>query len=258
MWSSWPCVSTMASMSSRRSRSEVKSGRITSMPGWVSSGKRTPQSTTSSLPLCSKSVMLRPTSPSPPSGVMRMAPRFRGCGFLRSRACLMMAMCVFRQGVRDVPLALVVSPDRRVRPGAFCRLSRMSWSACRPGRPDSWWSSDGEELCVVRATRVVSRASLCSEHVTTAAEPRTQEARSGLGREARGPAQAVPRLLRRSPRSPRSARRRSARSRSGRLSRRARRVPGGDGDRGARGPRRGAGRSAGASTRGGRARRGRR
>ena len=33
MWSSCPWVSTMASMSSRRSRMDVKSGRITSMPG---------------------------------------------------------------------------------------------------------------------------------------------------------------------------------------------------------------------------------
>src|SRR5665647_237172 len=46
MWSSCPWVSTMATTSSSRSRIEVKSGRITSIPGWWSSGKRTPQSTT--------------------------------------------------------------------------------------------------------------------------------------------------------------------------------------------------------------------
>ncbi len=50
MWSSWPWVRTMASMSSRRSRMEVKSGRIRSTPGCSSSGKSTPQSTISSRP----------------------------------------------------------------------------------------------------------------------------------------------------------------------------------------------------------------
>ena len=50
MWSSWPWVSTIASILSRRSRIQVKSGRITSTPGWCSSGKSTPQSTMSSRP----------------------------------------------------------------------------------------------------------------------------------------------------------------------------------------------------------------
>src|SRR5665648_200847 len=83
MWSSCPWVSTMATTSSSRSRIEVKSGRITSIPGWWSSGKRTPQSTTSSLPWYSKTVMLRPISPRPPRGVTRRAPRARRGGDFR-------------------------------------------------------------------------------------------------------------------------------------------------------------------------------
>ena len=74
MWSSWPWVSTMASILSRRSRIQVKSGRITSTPGWCSSGNSTPQSTTRSRPACSKTVMLRPISPSPPNGTTRSPP----------------------------------------------------------------------------------------------------------------------------------------------------------------------------------------
>ncbi len=89
MWSSCPWVSTTATMSSRRSRIEVKSGRITSTPGWVSSGNSTPQSTMSSLPACSKTVMLRPISPRPPRATTRSPPLGRGgaafssgCGWL--------------------------------------------------------------------------------------------------------------------------------------------------------------------------------
>ena len=52
-----------------------KSGRIRSTPGWFSSGKSTPQSTISSRPSYSKTVMLRPTSPRPPSGMIRSPPR---------------------------------------------------------------------------------------------------------------------------------------------------------------------------------------
>ena len=44
MWSSWPCVSTIAWTSSSRSSMYSKSGRIRSTPGWWSSGKSTPQS----------------------------------------------------------------------------------------------------------------------------------------------------------------------------------------------------------------------
>ena len=50
MWSSWPCVRTTATMSSSRSGIGVKSGRIRSTPGWLSSGNSTPQSMTSSRP----------------------------------------------------------------------------------------------------------------------------------------------------------------------------------------------------------------
>ncbi len=74
MWSSWPWVSTSASTSSSRSRIAAKSGRIRSTPGWWSSGNSTPQSTISRRPSYSKTVMLRPTSPRPPSGMTRRPP----------------------------------------------------------------------------------------------------------------------------------------------------------------------------------------
>ena len=57
-----------------------KSGRIRSTPGWDSSGKSTPQSTISSLPLISYTVMLRPTSPRPPRGTTRRVTFFRRRG----------------------------------------------------------------------------------------------------------------------------------------------------------------------------------
>src|SRR5581483_9246635 len=81
------------SMSSRRSRRMVKSGRIRSTPGCSSSGKSTPQSMTSRRPPYSKTVMLRPISPRPPRGVMRRAPSgsggggpSSGCGWLKSHS----------------------------------------------------------------------------------------------------------------------------------------------------------------------------
>ena len=42
MWSSWPWVSTIASTLSSRSRIQLKSGRITSTPGWVLLGEQHP------------------------------------------------------------------------------------------------------------------------------------------------------------------------------------------------------------------------
>src|SRR5918994_4217373 len=84
MWSSCPWVSTSASTALRRSRIGSKSGRIRSTPGWWSSGNSTPQSTISRRPSYSKTVMLRPTSPSPPSGMTRRPPAGRGAGALRS------------------------------------------------------------------------------------------------------------------------------------------------------------------------------
>src|SRR6185312_17561408 len=84
-------------MSPRRSLIDAKSGRIRSTPGCASSGKRTPQSTMSSLPPYSKTVMLRPISPRPPSGVTRSAPRGNGGG-PESSGCgwLMQFSFVFR------------------------------------------------------------------------------------------------------------------------------------------------------------------
>ena len=80
MWSSWPWVSTRASISSRRSSMARKSGRIRSTPGESSDGNSTPQSTTSSRPSCSNTVMFRPTSPMPPSATTRRAPAGSGGG----------------------------------------------------------------------------------------------------------------------------------------------------------------------------------
>jgi hypothetical protein len=84
MWSSWPCVSTSASIASSRPRIASKSGRIRSTPGWCSSGNSTPQSTTSNRPSYSKTVMLRPTSPRPPSGVIRSPPSTSSAGAVSS------------------------------------------------------------------------------------------------------------------------------------------------------------------------------
>src|SRR5919199_1231350 len=71
MWSSWPWVRTTATTSCSRSARKEKSGRIRSTPGWLSSGKSTPQSMTSRRPRCSSTAMLRPTSPRPPRATTR-------------------------------------------------------------------------------------------------------------------------------------------------------------------------------------------
>ncbi len=54
--------------------------RIRSTPGWWSSGNSTPQSTSRIRPPYSNAVMLRPTSPRPPSGMTRRAPVASGPG----------------------------------------------------------------------------------------------------------------------------------------------------------------------------------
>ena len=84
MWSSWPWVRTMPMMSSMRSARWSRPGRIRSTPGWSSSGKSTPQSTSRISPSISKQVMLRPTSPSPPSGMIRRVPGARVGGVINS------------------------------------------------------------------------------------------------------------------------------------------------------------------------------
>src|SRR5215468_9632538 len=89
MWSSWAWVITTASMRWKRPSRLEKSGRIRSTPGWSGSGNSTPQSTTSSRPAYSNTVMFRPISPRPPSPTMR-SPRLGraggavrpGCGWL--------------------------------------------------------------------------------------------------------------------------------------------------------------------------------
>ena len=84
MWSSCAWVSTSASTSSRRSSTWRRSGRIRSTPGSSCVGNNTPQSTISSRPRCSKTVMLRPISLIPPSAVTRSPPGASGPGGLSS------------------------------------------------------------------------------------------------------------------------------------------------------------------------------
>ena len=68
--------------------STPKSGRIRSTPGWSASGNSTPQSTTSSWPSNSRTVMLRPISPSPPSAMTRRPPSGSGGGAAELRVRL--------------------------------------------------------------------------------------------------------------------------------------------------------------------------
>ena len=74
MWSSCACVSTRASMSSRRCLdvAEVRQDQVHA--GLVVGGEQHPQSMISNLPRCSRTAMLRPISPIPPSAVTRRAP----------------------------------------------------------------------------------------------------------------------------------------------------------------------------------------
>ena len=155
MWSSCPCVSTIATMSARRCRIEVKSGRITSIPGWVSSGKSTPQSTTSSLPSYSKTVMLRPISPTPPRRVMRIAPRWSTGGavsFIAWAFCMSVppgrragsprdrsgrggdAPAFRRRGRRGRRRGTRVAPPRRARCRRTVRAERRRGGAGPPRR----------------------------------------------------------------------------------------------------------------------------
>src|SRR5450756_612012 len=144
MWSSCPWVSTMATTSSSRSRIEVKSGRITSIPGWWSSGKRTPQSTTSSLPWYSKTVMLRPISPSPPRGVTRRTPRARRGGDFRF---LVWAGCT-----RSIlPESGPIGPGQRTSEGGPARRHTLRTSCVRqrrrPPDPKVRRASDPRSRC---------------------------------------------------------------------------------------------------------------
>src|SRR5665647_2775242 len=144
MWSSCPWVSTMATTSSSRSRIEVKSGRITSIPGWWSSGKRTPQSTTSSLPWYSKTVMLRPISPSPPKGVTRRTPRARRGGDFRF---LVWAGCT-----RSIlPESGPIGPGQRTSEGGPARRHTLRTSCVRqqrrPPDPKVRRASDPRSRC---------------------------------------------------------------------------------------------------------------
>src|SRR3984957_5658904 len=84
MWSSWGCVMPTASTRSSLPSRYSKSGRIRSTPGWSGSGNKTPQSTMSSRPRYSKTVMFRPISPRPPRATMRRPSRVSAGGGVRS------------------------------------------------------------------------------------------------------------------------------------------------------------------------------
>ena len=77
MWSSWPCVRTIARIRLAFSFRYVKSGRIRSIPCMLASGNISPQSMSiivrsgSSVAPCSMTMQLRPISPSPPRNTMR-------------------------------------------------------------------------------------------------------------------------------------------------------------------------------------------
>src|SRR5579864_5250986 len=73
-WSSWPCVSTTPRIMCSRSRRYAKSGRTRSTPRCSSRGNARPASTTTTESSASYAVMFLPTSPRPPSGMMRQTP----------------------------------------------------------------------------------------------------------------------------------------------------------------------------------------
>src|SRR6478672_2140427 len=74
MWSSWPCVSTIASILSAFSSRYSKSGSTRSMPSISIVGNIRPVSTTTMRSSYSTTVMFFPISPSPPSGRTRSLP----------------------------------------------------------------------------------------------------------------------------------------------------------------------------------------
>src|SRR3954470_14066317 len=152
MWSSWPWVSTTATMSSRRSRIEVKSGRITSTPGWFSSGNSTPQSTISSLPACSKTVMFRPISPRPPRAVTLSPPSGSG-GAALSSGCGWLIPSRYRRVYGGDPL-----PGPRRRSG--CRRAGPSAPPTAPsGVEAAAGGLDVAEVLVGPAAHAVDRGS---------------------------------------------------------------------------------------------------
>ena len=154
MWSSWPWVSTMPTMSPNRCRMEVKSGRITSMPGWCSSGNSTPQSTTSSLPACSKTVMLRPISPRPPSGVIRRPPEGSGGGDLSLREEMVKGFRFhrgFNVGWSKVVRAARVEPGPRPGPDGPEKSGTTLTSGQGRGGPPG--GADGERTAPAGARR---------------------------------------------------------------------------------------------------------
>ena len=116
---------------SRRSRIQVKSGRITSTPGWCSSGKSTPQSTTSSRPACSKTVMLRPISPSPPSGTTRRPLRARA-GSVTAAAAAGRAAAHRAAAVGGASRRTARRRRPRPRPGAPRGRCSSARSSCAP------------------------------------------------------------------------------------------------------------------------------
>ena len=110
---------------SSRSRIEVKSGRITSMPGWCSSGKSTPQSTMSSLPCVLEHGHVAADLAEPAQADDAEAVRGQGAGLLE------LGMGVAHGGVRSLGGA-AASARRRV---GVLRARDFKSLLCRRGQP---------------------------------------------------------------------------------------------------------------------------
>ena len=120
-------------MSSQRSCRWVKSGSTRSTPGWCSSGNSTPQSMISSRPSNSSTAMLRPISPTPPSGMTRRKPGGSGGG--SSSNCGTLRPYSARAGW---PLAGVWSTGVSASAPTVARVSTTVHEAAGPaGRPSA-------------------------------------------------------------------------------------------------------------------------
>src|SRR5437764_12686410 len=86
MWSSCPCVSTIASRRSAFCRTYSKSGSTRSMPCMSVVGNDRPTSTTRRRSASSTPAMLRPTSPTPPRKTTRQRSALEETGVLQCLA----------------------------------------------------------------------------------------------------------------------------------------------------------------------------
>ena len=188
MWSSWPWVRTIASTSASRSAMWEKSGRIRSTPGWDSSGNSTPQSMTSSRPSISRTAMLRPISPIPPSATIRSdAGLKRGrrgqLGVTRPHAAKPGTPAVARSARSVATCSGVASTSgSRTGPAGRPRSRRAALvriDALGPEHPDVRGDHRGVQLASPAATSPVRCAAIISPHAARSgrARPRTPRRR---------------------------------------------------------------------------------